>query len=287
MPTALRRVALGFAGLVGLLLLVAAAGAAVGSRKLARTYAVTPAALTLPSDSASVARGAHLASIYGCRDCHGDDLAGRVMEDAPPFRIVASNLTPAGAGADYAAPADWDRAVRHGVRPDGRAMFIMPSGAYHEMSDAEAATLVAYLQSLAPVDNALPRTEWREPGRLIAAVTDWDASVHPEPTRATSPSPGATVAYGRYLSEMLCSYCHGETLAGAQPEAPGSPLAPDLRAAGRWTPEQFHRTLTTGVTPAGRQMDPDFMPWTATAQMTPAEREGIRLYLASLTAAGD
>lgn len=282
MRTVLRRVGLGLAALLVLLVLVAGAAAMVGSRRLARTYRVTPATLAIPTDSASVARGAHLAGIYGCPDCHGDGLVGRVMVDEAPFRVVAANLTPAGVGAAYEAE-DWDRAVRHGVRPDGTALFIMPSGAYHAMSDAEAALLVAYLTSLPPVENALPATEWRLPGRLLAAgPIDLSAGVHAEATPATSPTPGATAAYGRYIADMMCAYCHGADLRGAQDANPDAPPAPDLRAAGQWTPEQFNRALTTGVTPSGHQMNPEFMPWTSTARMTPAEREGVHLYLSSL-----
>jgi cytochrome c553 len=279
----LRRVGLGVAALLVVLLLVAGAAAMVGSRALARTYSVTPAALVVPTDSASVARGAHLAGIYGCMDCHGDDLSGRVMVDEAPFRVVASNLTPAGVGGAYTA-TDWDRAIRHGVRPDGTALFIMPSSALHGVSDVEAAALIAYLQALQAVESDLPATEWRLPGRLLAAgPIDLAAGVHPEPTPATSPEPDSTEAYGAYVANMMCAHCHGADLRGGQDADPKAPFAPDLRAAGAWPAEQFHHVLTTGITPDGRQLDPAQMPWTATARMTPAEREGVRRYLASLS----
>lgn len=282
MRTLLRRAGLGVAALLVLLLLVAAAAAMVGSRKLAHTYSVTPAALAVPTDSASVARGAHLSGIYGCIDCHGADLSGSVMVDEAPFRVVASNLTPAGVGGAY-TPTDWDRAIRHGVGPDGTALFIMPSGAYHGMSDVEAAPLVAYLQSLPAVERTLPATEWRLPGRLLAAgPIDLSEGVHAEPTPATSPAPDSTEAYGAYVANMMCAHCHGADLRGGQDADPNAPFAPDLRAAGAWPAGVFHRVLTTGLTPDGRQMNPMQMPWTATARMTRAEREGIRRYLATL-----
>lgn len=282
-----KRVGLGAAALVVLLVLTAAAATAVGSSRLVRTYAVTPAALTIPTDSTSVAHGKHLAGIYGCQDCHGDDLAGQVMVDEVPFRVVASNLTPAGVGSTYEA-SDWDRAIRHGVRPGGTALFIMPSGAYHGISDAEAAPLIAYLQSLPPVERELPETQWRIPGRLLAAgPIDLSKSVHVEPSPTTSPAPGATVEYGAYVANMMCAYCHGADLQGGQDADPNALFAPDLRAAGQWPAETFHATLTTGVTPGGHQMDPQKMPWTSTARMTADEREGLRLYLASLAQSVD
>ena len=278
-----------WAGLaLGAVLVLAVIGGFVASRvgasKIAAVHDVPVAALAIPTDSAAVARGAHLAGIYGCRDCHGDGLAGRVMADEGPARIVAPNLTPAGVGGAY-EPADWDRAIRHGVGLDGTALFVMPSGAYHVVSDTEAADLIAYLDRLDPVENDLPPMEYTLLGRLLAAgPLDLAGGVYAGPTPATSPPPGATVAYGEYLASGMCAYCHGEGLVGKESDQPGAPFAPDLAAAGQWDPAPFHTALTTGVTPRGHRMDPEFMPWTATARMTPEEREGLRLYLATLLA---
>ena len=255
----------------------------VGSNKITATHDVPVAALTIPTDSASVANGAHLAGIYGCQDCHGETLAGRVMSEEGPFRLVAGNLTPAGVGGEYNAE-DWDRAIRHGVGADGTALFVMPSGAFHGISDTEASDLIAYLQTLEPVENDLPPMEYRFLGKMLAAgPLGIDKGVHPEPTPASSPEPGATAEYGAYVVNMMCAYCHGDDVVGKQPPAAGSPFAPGLAASGQWPAEAFHEALTTGVTPSGHQMNPKFMPWPATAKMTHEEREGIRLYLASLT----
>src|SRR5687768_10608998 len=68
-------------------------------------------------------RGRHLVEArYVCVECHGEDLGGGVMIDAPAIgRLFGPNLTEGSgsATAGYAA-ADWDRIVRHGVRRDGR-----------------------------------------------------------------------------------------------------------------------------------------------------------------------
>src|SRR5690606_27734055 len=114
----------------------------VGGAKLGRTYEVQTADLTIPTDSASIARGAHLARTNGCTDCHAANLAGQVFVDAPPFRIVASNLTAGagGVGGRYSAE-DFDRAIRHGLRPDGSPLLIMPSAAFHRLADEDAAAL--------------------------------------------------------------------------------------------------------------------------------------------------
>jgi len=282
MRTALKWTGIAAGTLVALVAVAGFAASRVGASKIAAVHDVPVEPLAVRSDSASVARGAHLAGIYGCTDCHGDDLSGAVLEDDGPIRITAPNLTPAGVGAAY-EPEDWDRAFRHGVGVDGTALVVMPSKAYHAMSDTEAADLVAFLEALPPVEHDPPPMEYRFVGKLLAAgPLDPAAGVSHGPTPATSPPPGATAAYGAYLADGMCAYCHGGDLAGAQPPAPDSPYAPDLRAVGQWPAEAFHEALTTGVTPSGRQMDPAFMPWTLTAKMTHAEREGLRLYLRQL-----
>ena len=67
-------------------------------------------------------------------------LGGGVMVDAFPIgRLLGPNLT-GGAGGrtrTYTA-ADWDRAVRHGILPDGRPS-VMPAEDYRLMSDQELA----------------------------------------------------------------------------------------------------------------------------------------------------
>lgn len=254
-----------------------------GSNSITETHTVEVAALTIPSDSASIAHGAHLAGVYGCVDCHGEDLAGTLMGDAPPFRLVSSNLTPGGVGATY-TPEDWDRAIRHGVRRDGTVLMVMPSGAYNKMSDADAADLIAYLQTIPAVANDNAGIEWKTMGKILAGgpihLADY---VFTGSGPATSPTPDSTAAYGEYIANAVCAYCHGDNLEGKMvEEGPESVLAPDLRAAGQWPAEQFHQTMTTGVTPDGRELDPEIMPWTMTSRMTQTERESLRLYLASL-----
>ncbi len=68
------------------------------------------------------------------------------------------NLTPdreTGLGAW--SEADIIRAVRTGVRPDGRILVpIMPWQSYAALSDADAKALARYLKSVRPVRHAAP-----------------------------------------------------------------------------------------------------------------------------------
>ncbi|HEX9953245.1 MAG TPA: c-type cytochrome [Rubricoccaceae bacterium] len=284
MKRVLKRLGLVLGGLVGVLLFAGATAYALGSRAVGRTYEVQTAALRVSDDSASVAHGAHLAAIHGCTDCHGPDLGGQVFVDAPPFRLTASNLTrgEGGVGARY-TDADWDRTVRHGVKPDGRAVIVMPAAAYHRLADEDAADLIAYLKRLRPVNRALPPSDVRTLGRLLAAgPLDASFEVSVTPARATAPPSGPTATYGAYLASITCAYCHGADLRGAQPPNPDSPPAPDLAAAGAWTYPQFARALQTGVRPAGAPLDPHVMPWRSTAAMTSDELKALYAFLGTL-----
>src|SRR5258706_15700572 len=62
---------------------------------LGRTYEVPAAALSIPTDPASIAEGERLAIIRGCFGaCHGKQVGGAVMIDEPMIgRVVAPNLT--------------------------------------------------------------------------------------------------------------------------------------------------------------------------------------------------
>ena len=102
----------------------------------------------------AVARGEHLVKTrVGCNGCHGPDMGGKVLIDQTLVGYwAAPNLT-SGAGSvtrEFTA-ADWDRAIRHGVRHTGQSSS-MPSIEFVNLSDHELSDIVAYVQSRPPVD---------------------------------------------------------------------------------------------------------------------------------------
>ena len=275
-----------------LLIVVLAAGAmyVVGGSNIERTYEVPAlAALDVRGDSAQLARGAHLATIYGCQDCHGENFAGKVIEDVPPFRVVASNLTSGagGIGGTYEV-TDWDRSIRHGVKPSGRSVLIMPSAAFHRIGDRDMEALIAYLRTLPPVDNELPPTTYKPMGRVLAAgplkrMDDFE--VRTEAARSDRPEPGPTAEYGAYLAGV-CAYCHGDDMSGMQkpPGPPGMIPAPSLVATGGWTFDEFEHALRTGERPGKADINPQFMPLALTKPMTEDELRALHVYFSSLLA---
>src|SRR5690606_39103581 len=165
MKRLLKRTGLVLAALVVLIILAGAVLFVIGGSKFDGPRALRAETIAPASAPAAIALGQHLVATHACADCHGQRLEGTVLIDAPPFLVVASNLTSgAGGVGGQLDAAGWERAIRHGVGVDGRGLVIMPAEAYTHLSDTDLAAMIAYLESLPPVDNELPATEVRPLG---------------------------------------------------------------------------------------------------------------------------
>jgi mono/diheme cytochrome c family protein len=103
------------------------------------------ASAPMPED-ASEAYGRYLADVSGCHGCHGLGLSGGRVA-GPPNLPIAANLTPTGVGSWV--EADFIRAMREGIRPDGRRLDeFMPFRTYSGMTDVELHALWNYLRSV-------------------------------------------------------------------------------------------------------------------------------------------
>ena len=273
--------------------LVAIAGCTlylVTQRRIDKKYAVAGHPLSIPTDSLALQRGRRLATTIGkCVDCHGTDLGGRQFIDVPPVaRLYTANLTRGKGGiGSQMSDLDWERAIRHGVKPDGSPLLFMPAQEATHLTDEDAAALIAYLKTLPPVDRE-PKTNSVGPiGRALFAKGDLQlvpaelinhTAAHPTPIPM-----GPTVAYGEYLADIGgCKGCHGPTLSGGH--IPGTP--PEFKPAanltpegiGRYTEEDFFRALREGKRPSGVQLD-SLMPYRYTKDMTDDEIRAVWLYL--------
>ncbi len=284
MRNALKWTARLLGGLLVLLLIAGFAMYMIGGSKIGETYELPDVALNVSDDSTSLAQGAHLAATLGCVDCHGQDLSGKELFDAPPFRVVAPNLTPSGIGGQR-TDAQLEHAIRHGVGGDGTSLIVMPAAAYHGLADDDVSALISYIRSVPAVENEPGATQIKTMGRLIAAGPfDPALEVNLEASPSSHPEPGPTPEYGAYLFGAVCHYCHGADARGMDvPPIPESPPAPDLTASGNWTLAQFQESLRTGITPAGRQVNAEFMPYPFFGQMTDTELEALHSYFGSLS----
>ncbi len=261
------------------------------------------AALASPDSADQVAlaqaieRGRHLtSSFYACRECHGESFGGGTMIDDPAIgSLLGPNLT-TGRGSvvlDY-GPADWDRAVRHGVASSGRPT-AMPAQDFQMMSDQELSDIVAFIRSLPPVDNEIGVTVDLGPvGTVLVALgqipLSADMMAHHTPHSALPPETAATAEFGQHLAGV-CTGCHGASLAGG-PIPGGDPawppaknLTPHADGLAGWTFEDFDRLMREGVRPDGSALLAPMSTITAyAANMTETELEALWAYLQSLPA---
>lgn len=276
------------AGLVG-------AGLQLGHDRAQRRIDVKVQPVTVPTDAASIERGRYLFASRGCAECHGADGAGRVFaEQGDSLRLASPNLTrgPGGVTAGY-GNVDWVRTIRHGVKPDGRPLRVMPSEDYNRMTDADLGALLAYVQSLPPARGQgatltlpLPARVLYGFGQIPDAADRIDHSLPP-----AQPVPEAvSVEHGRYVANM-CLGCHGAKLEGGK--IPGAP--PDWPAAARLVPgsgdvmaarytdaEVFLKMLKSGQRPDGSKIA--VMPFESLAQLSDTDARALHLYLTSLKA---
>ena len=289
----LKHLGIGAAGMITLMLLAIAGVYGFSSSGINRSYEVAEGTLQIPTDSASLERGKHLASAIGkCTDCHGPDLAGQTMIEDPAFGTLAStNLTrgKGGVGSTY-TDADFERALRHGVRPDGSALIFMPSQEFTHMSDEDMAALIAYIKTVPPVDKERVRTRVGPVARALYVAKKMPlipAEVIDHKAGARKPVPaGVTPEYGKYLARIGgCQGCHGENLAGGPSGKPGAPPAANLTPAGlgTWSLADFTKALREGTRPDGRKLNP-FMPYVFTRQMTDDEIAAVWEYLKTIPA---
>lgn len=250
-----------------------------------------------------VERGRYLVqSIVGCGNCHtpqgpkgplpGKALAGGLRFDEDPFTAYSSNITPDKAtGIGRWTSGQIATAIREGKRPDGTLIGPpMPFGQYRGIADDDLRAIVAYLRTLTPVKNEVPRSEYRMPlppawGPPVASVPAVD--------------PKDKLAWGAYLAGPLghCIECHSAPGANGTPDVANGLGAGGMKFKGPWgvsvaadiTPKNLARysdaelkkVITTGVRPDGSRLLPP-MGVAYYAKMKASDLDALVAYLRSL-----
>jgi mono/diheme cytochrome c family protein len=286
MKKVLKLVGIVLGGLL-LVLVLAVIGLSVSANsRLNKTHDVTAENITIPTDAETIARGEHLVNVF-CRDCHTAELTGdTLLEDPAIGTIYTANVT--GMAVTH-SDEEIVRAIRHGIDSDGRQLIIMPSNIFNQLSESDTAAIVAYLKTVPRSGEDQPPTQLALMGRVLLSagmfgdVFPAEYIDHDQPFPAM-PEIGANAAYGEYLAPF-CTECHGDNLAGGPAFDAESIAPPNLTPAGElgsWTQEDFITAMRTGVTPTGRQLDPEQMPWESVANFDDDELIGLWLYLSSL-----
>jgi mono/diheme cytochrome c family protein len=135
-----------------------------------------------PQDFTQIERGRYLAVLSDCASCHTvpgshRPFAGGRAIETPFGNIVAPNITPdpetgIGSWSDDA----FDAAVRKGVRRNGSRLYpAMPYTAYTKMSRDDVLAIRAYLNTVAPVRNAVVANTLPFPFNIRASMRVWNA----------------------------------------------------------------------------------------------------------------
>ena len=268
-----------------------------------------------------VARGQYLVDhVAACTDCHtprdamGAPIAEQYLAGTVCFAQLPNgsclntrNLTSHETGLLNRTDAEIKRMIRDGIRPaatgDEPLSPVMPYYVYHNMSDADLDTVVAYLRTVPGVDNAIPGSG---PEFEVAAAA------HPlDPSRIPMPAEGypdrAAALRGRYLAGEIgvCLECHTRHImgdpnvldyagifAGGEPFQVGLPVTPissnltsDAQTGlGDWSVEAIVQVLLEGTDDEGHGICPPMPvgPMGAFGGLTQADAQDIAHYMKSL-----
>ncbi|MEM7280083.1 MAG: c-type cytochrome [Pseudomonadota bacterium] len=244
-------------------------------------------ATKIPTDSASIKHGRHIARTRGCFGCHGQQLQGVDFGEQWDFpkRAVAPNL------AKYARehdPQTIEAAIRQGIGADGRELMSMPSYNFARLRDDDLAALIAFLRAAPIVEVDLPRpalgwdVRWDIARGEELSMADWVEMV---PPLRLDPVEQPVLAEGEYLAMTMCNECHGLDLRGESyyNALDGAPATPDLAVVAAYDREQFETLIESGSAPGGRRLGlmalvgPDRFP-----SLSDSELDSLHAYLQSL-----
>lgn len=278
-------VALGVAGL-------ALVGNELGARKMARKIVIDVAPVALASDAAHIAQGRYLFSTRGCTECHGSNGAGKEVFHEGAMLVFSPNLTRGAHSATIAyRPVDWVRTLRHGVKPDGTPVMIMPSEDYNRLTDDDVAAIVSYVQQLPPVAGRAALVQLPVPVRALygfGAIRDAAEKIDHALAPSQPVDAGVTPAYGAYVANS-CIGCHGATFSGGKiPGAPPTWPASANLTPGKGsvmtryaTPELFMAMLRSGHRPDGGAIS-KVMPFASLGALNDIDARALHAFLLAL-----
>ena len=260
--------------------------------------------ITVPRTAERVERGRYLSEgLMQCFICHSE--RDWTRPGAPPIAatrgagvvwpgrpwLVAPNLTP----DNETGIGQWTddmliRAIREGISHDGRVLHPqMWYRSFRRLPDEDVEAIVAYLRSLKPIRNPLPRTN-------LPPDTAKDLDV-PEPITAPIPpmAPTTAVERGRLLAGLAdCSGCHTSWYTPKNPGlfGGGNPVTRGTRVSlsanittddsgiAHYDAAFFREVMRTGKA-RGRTLDP-IMPTAVFRNLSDEDLDALFAYLRAL-----
>jgi mono/diheme cytochrome c family protein len=268
--------------------------------------------------AAKINRGDYLVNtVCNCMHCHGDrdftKFSGPVIPGTEgkggqlkDKGIYATNITPTSLG-------NWTddeilRAIMAGIKKTGDTLFpLMPYGGYMYLSKVDAASIVAYLRTLKPLADSVPKRNLAYlPSGMLASL--YRNLYLNNIDKTNLPRPDNDSTKGKYLVELAgCNDCHtpfnnkllvfynDSILAGGAlyhvPESNfkvrSSNLTPDTATGiGSWTEEIFLSKFKNYREQKAYEYNPGKyntdMPWSILAKMTDDDIKSIYSYLRTI-----
>jgi mono/diheme cytochrome c family protein len=213
------------------------------------------------SDAALIEHGEYLARAGDCIACHsapsGKPFAGGLKFDTPIGAIYSTNITPDhNTGIGSWTFAQFDRAVRAGVRPNGETLYpATPYPSYARLSNDDMHALYAYFtHGVVPVAQNNHPVDIVWPLSMRWPLGIWRHLFAPDPKEFdTARYSDPVLARGAYLVQGLghCGACHTprsvtmqelalDDLDGSTYLAGGAPID-------GWVPSSLRGNPRTGV----------------------------------------
>lgn len=270
----------------------AVVGKIMGEHKMTRQITVAVAAVALNADAAHIEQGRYLFSTRGCAECHGANGGGKEVIKDGAMLVVSPNIT-AGANSVTATyrTEDWVRTLRHGVKPNGHPVMIMPSEDYNRLTDDDVASVIGYVKQLPPVAGRTAVVQLPVPVKALyafGAIRDAAEKIDHSLPASIPVASGVTPAHGAYVANT-CLGCHGAHLSGGK--IPGAP--PAWPAAANLTPgkgsamarypsaDVFVAMLRSGRRPDGKTIS-TVMPFASLGAMNDTDVNALYAFLQTL-----
>lgn len=176
-----------------------------------------PPATPAADDEALLKRGADVAIAADCMACHttknGKPFAGGLKIATPMGNVISTNITPDPEhGIGKYTEAQFDEAVRHGIRADGANLYpVMPYVSYAGMTDQDMKALYAwFMHRVQPVATTPPETALTFPANVRSAMKVWNLLAASETPETGDSMTFDSLRRGKYLANALehCGTCH-------------------------------------------------------------------------------
>ena len=262
----------------------------------------------IPAGEPNGENGRFLFAAGGCASCHATPnqedrtrLGGGYALRSPFGTFHVPNISPhLTDGIGSWTPAQFLRAMRGGVSPDGRHYYpSFPYTSYQRMSPADVRDLFAYIRTLAPVEGRARDHELPFPFNVRRGLGLWKLAFldgrpfEPDATRSESWNRGAYLVEG----PGHCAECHSPRNAigvipsdrrfagGPNPEGRGfvPNITPHETGLKGWTRSDVSGLLDNGLTPEGDSVGGEMAKVVrSTSQLPESDRDAIAEYVLSL-----